>query len=418
MPEITFANGDDIAIPDEFVLICNATGYGPINMMPIYHLGKSRIKKLVINCGVFDRRNPTSQETQSAVLPAERLVKFAIATLGLRDKIDIHVVDGDPDEFLCWDRGVQWAAIHGLPILCNFQGGTTQMSMGTAHALQASSANWMRILVSKYPASVRIPVMVGNQFEEIYLLDEDIEERVPLDLLLGSQGYELIRQETGHGGAISHQANRFYARFVTNISGQTRSRRDAMRAMNSLNRKTQSPVDLMPKEQALVAEWYSADDNPIPWNRGYFKTSAQRKFFYGGWLERAIFDQIQLLTADKPNFTISMNFEFRLEKSHSPANEVDILIRQRDVFHLLEVKSSTSPDYLMAAADKLIGINRIIGGRPSRAWLCAPFVNFGDDANGRHVRDEFTNRLEKKGITLLVGDEAVNTLHNEIAKLV
>lgn len=416
MPEITFKEDSDFAIPDEFVLICNASSYGPINMMPIYHLGKGKIKKLVINCGVDIRINPTPQELHAAIIPARRLEAFALKTLKLQ-KSDILVVDNDPDAFLGWERGVAWAAAHNLPILCNFQGGTTQMSMGTLHALEASDANWMRLFVSKYPASVRIPVMAGGAYGEIAWPDDWVEERVPLDILLASLGYDLKQQETEHGGGISDQASRLYERFVTKVGRNQIDRNAALKAMNSLKRETQSPRDLSLQDRTLVAQWYGRSDHAIPWNNGHFTTIQQRDFYYGGWLERAIFDQVKLLLKHDPNFTVSLNFEVCVEGKPQTANEVDILIRHRDVFHLVEVKSSRTASYLNTAADKLIGINRILGGRPSRSWLCAPFVHFGDQSEHVAAQAEFTQRLDKKGITLLAGDGAVDQLHQQISEL-
>lgn len=416
MPAIIFPTEADVAIPDSFVMMCNATGYAPANMMPIYHLGKQRIKKLVINCGVLDRKNPSPQEMNSAVVPARRLKAFALETLKLKES-DILIVDGDPDAFLGWERGVTWATSHGLPILANFQGGTTQMSMGAEHALQASDANWMRLFVSKYPASVRIPVLVGNNFTEILFYDDDVEERVPLDILLTSLGYRLKSQETGHGGGVSDQANRLYERFIASKGVQRTDRNAALGAINSLNRETQSPANLSPSNRELVARWYERASHAVPWNNGVFTTQAQRKFFYGGWLERAIFDQIELILKDDPNFTVSLNFEICFGDNPKTSNEVDILIRHRDVFHLVEVKTSRTVNYLVEAADKLVGLNRILCGAPSRSWLCAPFVHFGDTADDAKVRADITARLNAKGVTLLVGDGAVDQLHREIAEL-
>jgi Domain of unknown function (DUF1887) len=417
MPAITFTIEDDVALPEAFVLICNASGYGPINMMPIYHLGKERIKKLVINCGIYDRSNPTQQESNSAVVPARRLKAFALQTLKLKNE-DIMIVDNDPDAFLGWESGIAWAASHRLPILANFQGGTTQMSMGCEHALQASNANWMRLFVSKYPASVRIPVLVGNDFTEILWDDELVEERVPLDILLTSLGYQLKNHTTGDGGDVTHQANRLYDRFITKVGKNRPERNTVLATMNNSNRDNQSLASQSPSTRALLSAWYGRNDHAIPWANGVFTNKAQQEFFYGGWLERAIFDQIRVTLEDDPNFSISLNFEVSLEGKTATANEIDILIRHRDVFHLVEVKTSRTTDYLNAAADKMIGINRILCGAPSRSWLIAPFAHFGDQPDQIALKNEFIQRLNQKGITVLMGDGAVEQLHREIGELV
>ena len=128
-----------------------------------------------------------------------------------------------------------------------------------------------------------------------------------------------------------------------------------------------------------------------------------------GWLEQAVFRQIQALVRGWSAFQVLINLEVGLTDSKQSANEIDILLVQGEVFHLIEIKTSRDRKHLGEKADKLSSLNQLLSGRPAKAWFCAPFLD---------VRDtEWVERMKLKGVALLTGRDAVSDLLSEIGKL-
>ena len=59
-----FGSWDDFDQIAEFTLICSATGASQVNLIPIFHLGKNRIKRLVLLHGQAGKEASELQKMQ------------------------------------------------------------------------------------------------------------------------------------------------------------------------------------------------------------------------------------------------------------------------------------------------------------------------------------------------------------------
>jgi Holliday junction resolvase-like predicted endonuclease len=424
MPEIQFEQEQDFTLPEDYVLICNASGVPNANLIPIYHLGKSRIRAIAINCGVADRKSPTEQERNSAIRPAEWLRKFAVEVLNLPSE-NVRIFDGDPDNFCDWanvdaNSAVGWIGQFSLPVLANFQGGTTQMSLGLAQALADSSLHWLRMLVGKFPPLTHIPVRVGNRFLDWKVRQPS--ETVPVEILLNARGYERysddeLEARNSYAKVNAAAATAIYRAFFPRGHVSSDQRRPASDALSLVNRlctdKTKQPPFVIDDPEGAIARYFAPNGKKAAWNGGKVDSDAQRSFLGGGWLEQAICEEIAKAVDSWGGFNVEPNLTIRQMGSNEPANEIDILLRQGELWHLIEVKAGRSSEDLQKWGDKLVKLNRNLAGRPARTWLCAPFIWIQD----AEKRKELIGRYDKSGVTLLFGNRAVSELLEQIGKL-
>lgn len=425
MAEISFDSEREFSLPDRYVLICNASGAPNANLAPIYQLGKERIAAIAINCGVADRRQPTEQEQRSAIDPASWLADFARDRLGLSQE-SIRIFDGDADNFCEWasigkNSAVGWAHQFGLPVLANFQGGTTQMSMGLAQALIDSDLDWMRLFLGKFPALAHISVRIGGEIRD--WINGTPVENVPLDILLEARGYERFddpQTKARSKFAVDHgrEAARLMQRFKAGHYVSKDERRSWLAALSGVNRACsddkgrQYPFNIA-DSNGSVASHYEEPLGAAFWAGGNVHSDEHRHFLAGGWLEQGLFDKISRRVADRRGWRVEANLSIRRTSGTSAVNEIDIVLMQDEMLHLIEVKSGRDLSDLQEWGDKLVKLNRILAGRPARSWIVAPSAWIESEAE----RLERTERLAKSGVTLLLGDRAIKALLKEIDQL-
>lgn len=424
MAEIVFADADQFAVPDRFVMICNASGVPNANLAPIYHLGRERIAALAINCGVMDHDNPTIEERQNAVEPAEWLKAFACRELGLG--IDcVRLFEGDPDGIADWartdaDSAVGWATEFGLPVVANLQGGTTQMSVGLAQALSDSGADWMRCFLGKRPPLTYLPLRIGGEMTD--LLVTSPAEIAPLDVLLDARGYvrfddEKSRQRKRYMLDHAPAARKVLTQFLSAYMKQE-TRWPLMDARSALARQLEDRNEDAgyPYRLRVQEDWDVPFRNVLGeelWNDGLIESDAQRNFLAGGWLEQAIAERIEGWLSRQSGWRVDTGLAFRRKDGFDAMNEVDIVVGQQELCHLIEVKSGRYMDDIREWGDKLVKLNRILAGRPGKSWIVAPFGWIDNDA----FRDEQVQRLAKSGVRVLMGPTALEDLRCEIEAL-
>lgn len=426
MPEMKFDTIEDVKIPQAFTYICSASGFNDVNLIPLYHFAKGRIKKLVIQVGVTDVNAPNANEAAHANRPASWLISFANHKFGLQQE-DIHLVAGGPDEISVWQDGVTWAEQFDLPILANLQGGTTQMSIGASEALMRSNNDFMRLFIGKAPAVTLAAVLIGNRQEIVAIPLTDETEWVPLDVALDARDLERVlpsdpdkEQVLGENAEL---AKNMLGRFCrVNPHKEFGRRRGGLIALNreiakfeKMNQEQQrsTPLDLGDKTKITDALGETICQHAL-WSNGQLTTKAQRGFFSGDWFEQAMFDLIKEKFPPSKDFELWLNVHIgRMGVAQpDPMNEIDIFIKKRNILNLLEVKTAATPATIKESIDKLSSVRSAIASNLARAWLCVPM--YSDTPFGA---EEISGRAAKKGVTLLMGPNAVGDLLKEIARL-
>jgi len=421
MPEMQFESTSAFTIPDKFTYVCSATKWAAGNLIPIYHLDKRRIASLVVLCGAMEKGPHTATQITDAIEPKDWLVKFARETLKLDDK-DIRVVHGDPDSIVPWSKAFGPNSPADLPVICNLQGGTKQMAIGVLDALARSPLSWLRVFVGKFPATVHIAAQVGNDLLDFFVDDAMIKERVPLPVLLDAVGYQskAVSAVTAYAHHQALSAAMIFSQMIgAHVDHKERDealaifKRHGIKDKRNTKRRVKDEIidfrNFEPEILKLLEKYYGC---PV-WNSGYISGDPTCKFFQGGWLEQAVLDKVKAAIAHRPAFNAISNFEIKLKGSLHKATEIDILLHQGEVAHLIEVKTSTDEKFIQQAGDKLAANNRLLGGRPAKAWLVLPFMKISDVT----LRDERPQRLKDRGVRLLIGERAVDQLLAEIAAL-
>ena len=436
---IRFDRMEDFILPEAYVYVCSATKSAPVFLTPIYHLGKHRLKKLVILCGVEDPEEPKSSELTEALLPAQRLRDFAVSKLGLVNGTDILIVYNSADDFAGWEKAAQaatgFAADAGdIPILANLTSGTKQMSHGIDHYLTLLDANWMRLMIGKRPATASLIVPVGNGLKPYWFESEnEISAQPPFDVLISAMGVDvietdLLRKKRKYYAQGSKQSAALFKALKTEDGWEALH---AINVANSANGESKKPLilsqkltDIGKQSRKFKGDGHKALQNcemiyaPAVghdfWADGHFEQGKKRAFLTGGWLEQYVLDQVSEAVRIKRHFVVRSQVELGITGKPETVHEIDVLLQQDAMFHLIEVKSNTSPAKFFDYAQKLAAINRAIAGRPAQSWIVAPFVRFPSDIE-RDAAIERCNLLYQ--VRLLTGPDAIDALLMDIEKL-
>jgi Domain of unknown function (DUF1887) len=436
---IRFERLEDFALPESYIYVCSATKSAAVTLTPIYHLGKKRVKKVLILCGADDPENPKGNERNDAVLPAMRLCDFAQKHLGLKVETDIVTINNDADDFAGWEAAAQAAILLSqqagdIPILVNLTSGTKQMSHAIDHYLTLHDAPWMRLLVGKRPATASLIVPVGNGVKQYWFDNEDeIAAQPPFDVLINAMGVDVIKSEAlrikrSHFARGSETAARLFTALATEDGWEALH---AVNVANGNDKKSKNPLNINNHRDEIGKQSskfngnggaalqncdmiYGAAVGKEYWNGGNLAKGNTRAFLTGGWLEQYILERVKEAVQGKRHFTLHSHVEVRIMDQTDPAHEIDVLLQQDAVFHLIEVKSSTSPKQFFDYAQKLAAINRAVAGRPAQSWIVAPYVRFENEDK----REAAISRcLALWQVKLLTGADAIGKLLADIDRL-
>lgn len=416
--------------PENILYVCAATGYGPANLVPIYALGRRRIKHLVILRAVADPDNPNETERREAIATAERLQLFGFDELRL-DHDHITVLDGDPDSILGWAPAAQRiAAISAegnLHLIINLTGGPKQLALGLEHHLRSTAKPYTRLFYSKYPAAPLFLFPSGNELVEGSI--EQPEERAPLELLVEAARMAVCRDDAGtqefkeRMSAQPDDVRAILPRLVFPQRGQLHLRPGVVAVVGQMNRAA-----LEHHLGALAVGrgegWRQVRDLLDPngvlgiSNAGLAETDGAVRFVKGGWFEALVWHELRAaLQRFGDNADVRLSVSLRSARAVEETDEVDILVRLGDQLHLVEAKTWTTTagedgERLGSAIKKLAGLRRTLGGTACRAWLVAPFLSFSAVA-----QEEWNNRAGDAGVTLLVGPGALQDLVLDVTQM-
>ena len=173
----------------DFVYVCSATGQSIVNLIPIFHLGKSRVKAIIILVG---DENHSHASEQASTKPAKWLADFALAYLKL-DESKIKLLPGNSETFVGqWPKLLETAQEFGLTLVANLTGGTKPMALAIDRTLMAIKEPYLAVTVDKSPALCRLSALLNNT-EADHLITK-IVEPVPLEVLVLSKEYELAER--------------------------------------------------------------------------------------------------------------------------------------------------------------------------------------------------------------------------------
>ncbi len=403
-----------------FTLICSATGAAQVNLIPLYHLGKERIRKIVLLHGHNGRTDDQLTALQ-ADWPSSWLEDFARAAggLGLPDDC-IKVVHGSAESvFGQWSEAVVWAKDAGLPVLCNLSGGTAQMTAAILMELQEKQVPCFFLTIDKAHSRTRITGRIGNAMQERVLTDDEIRAFVPWQVLTASKHLKSARTPRKVAELAFQQGNGLHAARIWSTIHDDRDR--GIAALKKLGARVFStpkdcPIDAREPEISRIF-----DQGWEHWKDGNL-TPLVADFCNGGWLEQYVADEVARIGLDGDIFALAAGLEFaderRIRGSDDPLllGEFDLIVLEGDQPHLVEVKAVTwagKDAKVQTWLDKLSAWRPVLGGPPTRAWIIAPFLSF---PNGQ-AKKEFLGRAQDAGISLYRGVDAVKQLCADLRAL-
>lgn len=414
--KLELSNWGDFDKVGEFTLICSATGASQVNLIPIYHLGRQRIKGLVIQTGSSGGRQSDADIIQGNI-PREWLAWFAGEELGLPPD-RIHVVAGNSDRIADqWAQSASKALEWGLPVLYNVSGGTAQMTAATMRALDAQSVPYTIVSLDKSPSRVRLSGLIGNRFCDRAIKGAAISSRVPPQVLMDSKGLKMLRsaakqEEVEYFQGLAREAERIWDAYWANPNHGRAALQQIGRAIQD---KTFSLSTLEPGKFGKITALF--DSESPEWNGGDLKGQAI-KFYGGGWLEQYIYSKAMPAARGK-----AIEFFPGIEicaLGDPPRGEMDLLVLEGDVPHIVEVKAQMSANdrgdpgaKVQAWIDRLAALRQALGGMPSKAWIVAPFLEFTSNASA----SDFAHRAEDAQLRIYTGSDAARRLYADLKAL-
>ena len=410
--------------PDQFVYLCNATGFAPNNYAPIFHLGKQRVKKVVICCGAPER-STDSLDQKHALGPATSLGLKLPGLLGIA-KRDILTLYGDPDRTSTWlGKGGQIKTFAGdLPILANLQGGTTQMSLGINDALRLSGLAWARVTVTKPPIRTVVGALFGNAVEDRIIPLANVAEHVPQNLLFELRGLGFDHEDARAKRAAYAELDGLADSVWTKLNRPDLTASQARQKLAAFNGTVfrndekdieKNGLDLMnvPRDQKdMLARLFEFDQHPGSvtdkrLNPGHFAS-----FVTGGWLEQATLNELRRKFAKRTDISFTLNVPLRGISKTDDEGEADILIKHGDCLHVVEVKTTATIKQLRSKHRNQAANNRkMVGGEMARSWLVMPFLK----SEGAAFADlQSSCRLSE--VTLIAGLGALKTLVDQVGE--
>lgn len=420
---LKFDASGDFQAPDQFVYLCNASGFGPGNFAPIFHLGKGRVKKVVICCGALEN-SKDALDLKHAIGPANRLLLKLPGLLGIARR-DILMLYGDPDRSSGWmAKGSQIRAFAGdLPILANLQGGTKQLALGINDAMRISGAEWARITVTKPPIRTGVTALFGNDFDDRIIPLAKVAEPIPLQLL-----FELRDLHFDQKGALPKRAayaklaglaDSAWTKFTRNDQTAVMDRAKLSEFNGTFYRRDEKSIENngldisgVPHDQkAMLRRVFEFDCHPDKVTEKKLLPGFFASFVTGGWLEQAAFNQLTGRFGKSKDFDFTLNVPLRMTEKSDEEGEADILIKHGDCLHVVELKTAASSKQLRGKSRNQAANNRtMIGGDMARSWLVMPFL-----------KDDGVADLQKScrlsGVTLLAGSDALKELIKEIEQV-
>jgi len=414
--------------PESLLYVCAATRYGPVNMLPVYHLGKNRVKHMAILRGVHGA-DDTGQEDE-AIRPASRLEDFAFGEIGVPlDSITMH--DGDPDSMLAWYDAARaisaMAREKNLAIILNMAGGTKQTASGMMHFLREQALNVDLVFIAKYPAAPTFVSLQGNELVEGQLAA--MAERVPTWLIIAACGVEQSTLTTEDESASTYFAAReaevreiSRRAFVSNRGRMVfgPGSRQAVAALNLANGRYHHGefMDVPEADIAIINAFLDPAGALQLFNGTAIQGLAAIRFANNGWLEYYIYLALRDAFQGNPAVELMHSVPYDLPRAAKRSGEIDVLLRIGDQLHLVEVKGQTSinqqfEDRFANQLGKLQNLKRLFGGSPARAWFVAPFLTFAPNN-----QQEWQNRATDAGVKVLTGPAAVMDLVDEVRTLI
>lgn len=398
---------------EEFSLVCSATGAAQVNLIPLYHLGKERIRRIVLLHG-HNGRSDDQLTALQADWPSSWLEDFARDPegLGLPDDC-IKVVHGSAESvFGQWSDAVVWAKDAGLPVLCNLSGGTAQMTAAILLELQEKQVPSFFLTIDKAHSRTRVTGRIGNAMQERVLTDSAIRSFVPWNVLTASKHLKSARTPRKVEELEFQNGNSLHAARIWSAIHQDRDR--GIAALKKLGARVFTtpkghPVDAADPDISRIF-----DQGWEHWNAGALSPLAA-DFCNGGWLEQYVSDEVAKIGLDKDIFAFAAGLEFaderRIRGSDDPLllGEFDLVVLEGDQPHLVEVKAVTwagKEAKVQTWLDKLSAWRPVLGGPPTRAWIVSPFLSFPND----QAKKEFLGRAREAGISLYRGVDAVKQL--------
>jgi hypothetical protein len=405
---------------ENFALICSATGAAQVNLIPLYHLGKARIRCVALLHGHSGKASDQLTALQ-ANWPSSWLENFARDPegLGLSDEC-IKIIHGNAESvFGQWSDAVNWARNSGLPVLCNLSGGTAQMTAAILLELQEKQVPCFYLTIDKVHSRTRITGRIGNSMQERVLADDEICSFVPWKVLTASKHLKSARTPRKIKELKFQQSNSLQAAQIWRTIHKERARGIAalkLLGARVFNTPRGNPVDAADSEISRIF-----DQGWEHWNRGIL-TPLVADFCNGGWLEQYVADEVAKIGLDDEIFDFAAGLEFaderRIRGSDDPLllGEFDVVVLEGDQPHLVEVKAVTSAGKeakVQAWLDKLSAWRPVLGGPPTRAWIVSPFLSFPND----QAKKEFLGRAREAGISLYRGADAVKQLCDDLKGL-
>ncbi|MEN9854895.1 MAG: hypothetical protein RLZZ157_21 [Pseudomonadota bacterium] len=430
MPEIEFKSIEDIQVPAEYVYLCNATRSANVNLIPIYHFGKKKMKAIVIQCGIANSAAISQFEQNEAIKPTKSLAKVAHKKLGL-PKESIVEIQSSSARLSGWEAGIEWAkkTFPALPIVANLQGGTKEMALGTLAALNASAdTNWMLVFVDKVSGLPRLVARVGNSTQERAIALEEVSEWVPPVEFGMARGFQVTPNRSAPADEKFYDvwANEIWKRM---IGAAEQQRNNILLAFNAAcSRATKKAFDLpeelpVPRPSTLtisrdaIADLFGVSEAGALdlWNNGQLgnEKSKVRIFLTGGWLERVVAHQVRAHLDGAKIQTIALlpNAKVSIDGVAGISHEIDLLVVDRDTLNLVEVKTSVTTKQASQYGQSLAAKKTALDGNLSHAWLVAPFLWSAD----QNELPKLEKRLSALGVTLLSGNDAITRLATSIA---
>jgi hypothetical protein len=401
----------------EFTLICSATGASQVNLLPIFHIGKHRIKQLIVLHG---RSGNYSEDVN--LVQADQFVtwmdKFALDPNGLGlPKKAYHPLWGSADRvFGEWMGAIAQAKRAGLPILCNFTSGTAQMTAALMRGLEGERLPYFAITLDKAPSRVRITGLLNNALAERVLDRPHLHSFVPLVTLIQSKNLEIFESDKGKKKADFYLQNAEAARGIwERFCEDPVTFRPIVAAVNGAL-SNQVIVNLKQRGGQTFQQMERLFGGSKAWNDGQINGNAVA-FFAGGWLEQYVHDRCAEAIAGCEDLQVISGLEINHPK-HPPRGETDVVLMERDIPHLIEVKTTFRPDdserhsKVQPWIDRLSTLRQTLAGVPGRAWIIAPMLDLS-----AQERDDYVRRAADLQLRLYTGVKAIDQLCENIAEI-
>ncbi len=410
---------DDFRVPEAFVYLCCATGFAPNNYAPVFHLGKGRVKKVVICCGAAPESHDPSDQ-KHAIKPARALQKMLAAQLNptSTSAVDIQLFYGDPNRPSDWLRlgAFVKAFADGLPVIANLQGGTAQMSLGIDRALETAKLDWLMVTVTKPPIQTAVTALFGNRIDEKFIPLNEVAENIPRELLFSVRGLEPDTIEAKNQRTYYEQRTDLATRIWDKMAGSEQARR-ALAQLNTANydeSSSNAPLNLAALNLAETALRLIADIFELEADNLQIVNRHLSSFLTGGWLEQAALNHLTRHFVKRRDVTFTLNVPLCKIGGRDLEGEVDILVQHGENFHVVELKTSAGAKQLRAKHRNQTANNRnMVGGEMARAWLVMPFLT-GD---GEYVR-QLKASCNLSQVSLIAGLGAFDQLARQIEALV